>query len=326
VSQSLDQAELEAIQAAMREASASTSRPGSRHAEEVTPLALIVDDREAASARPAALRVGERWVKDATARLKSFLRADVEVRVAGAEIMNGDLLRDGLSGHWLLALNVEGRPLPALLTAGGGILAAAAGALCGAVIKETTAPSDEDEPAERAPSPATLRIFQPVGEALAAALADAWREEQTTVVTIDARPERIEVARRAVLEADVIIALTMQVSGATSGRLRLLARPTTLVRPPALVEAVPAAPGALETALGRVPVELRVELGRMRLTMREFETLRVGTILTLPQFVDDPLPISCGGVIKASGRPVVSRGVIAVQIDRVFRSRGKRTA
>jgi flagellar motor switch/type III secretory pathway protein FliN len=106
----------------------------------------------------------------------------------------------------------------------------------------------------------------------------------------------------------------------------VLTRPATLVRPPAPIEAVPAAPGAVDAALGRVPVEVRVELGRTRLTMREFERLAVGTVLTLPQFVDDPLPVEVGGVVKAYGRAVVSRGVLAVQIDRVLPQRGKRAA
>ncbi|HTE54160.1 MAG TPA: FliM/FliN family flagellar motor switch protein [Kofleriaceae bacterium] len=325
----LDPAELEAIQAAMREASSAPSRSMGRHPEEVTPLALIVDDREAESARPAAMRIGERWVKEATARLKSALRADVEVRVAGAEILSGESLRDGLVSAWTVSLAVDGRPIPALLTASGRLLAAVAGALCGAVIKDDGAgrePAADDGTPDRPPSPATIRIFDPIGEQLAAALSDAWREEQSTAVVRDARADRIELARRAMLEADVVIALTMQITGATTGRLRLIARPATLVRPPVPIEAVPAAPGALEAALGRVPVSLRVELGRTRLTMREFEKLTVGAIITLPQFVDDPLPIECGGVIKAYGRPVVSRGVLAVQIDRVFTLRGKRAA
>jgi flagellar motor switch protein FliM len=320
----LDQAELEAIQAAMREASASPSRPTGRHPEEVTPLALIVDDREAESARPAAMRIGERWVKDATARLKSALRADVEVRVAGAEIMNGETLRDGLAFNWLTSLVVEGRAEPTLLAAGGPLLTAVAGAMCGAPLRDKG--PDGDEETERPPSPATVRIFQPIGEMLAAGLAEAWREEQSTAVTRDARPERVEAIRRALLESDVVVALNMQVSGATTGRLRVLTRPGTLVRPPAPIEAVPAAPGAVDAALGRVPVEIRVELGRTRLTMREFERLAVGTVLTLPQFIDDPLPIEVGGVVKACGRAVVSRGVLAVQIDRVFTQRGKRAA
>jgi len=322
----LDPAELEAIQAALREASASPNRPTSRHPEEVTPLALIVDDREAESARPAAMRIGERWVKEATARLKSTLRADVEIRVAGAEIMSGESLRDGLAFTWQTALSVESRPEPALLVISGPLLTSVAGALCGAVIKD-----DDDEPAaaddvERPPSPATIRIFQPVGEALAGALVDAWREEQSTPVARDGKPEQVEAVRRALLQSDVVVALTMQVSGATTGRLRVLTRPGTLVKPPAPIEAVPAAPGALEAALGRVPVDVRVELGRTRLTMGELERLTVGTVLTLPQFVDDPLPVEVGGVIKAYGRPVVSRGVLAVQIERVFSQRGKRAA
>lgn len=323
----LDPAELEAIQAAMREASSAPSRSHSRHPEEVSPLALIVEDREAESARPAAMRIGERWVKEATARLKSALRADVEVRVAGAEILHGESLRDGLASAWLLSLAVDGRPAPALLAASGKMLATVAGALCGAVIKEDVVadPSDDNLP-ERPPSPATIRIFHPIGEKIAAALTDAWREEQSTAVARDARADQIEIARRALLEAEVVVALTMQITGCTTGRIRLLARPATLVRPPMPVEAVAAAPGALEAALGRVPVEIRVELGRTCLTVRELEKLTVGTVLTLPQFIDDPLPISCGGVIKAYGRPVVSRGVLAVQIERVFTSKGKRAA
>jgi flagellar motor switch protein FliM len=321
----LDPAELEAIQAALREASTAPSRSAGKHPEEVTPLALIVDDREAESARPAAMRIGERWVKEAVARLRSFLRADVEVRVAGAEIMNGESLRDGMALSWQTGLTVAGRPAPALLAVSGRILASVTGALCGAVMKDESAEPPSEE-TDRPPSATTIKIFQSVGEALAAALAGAWREEQSTPVAVETRPEPIETARRALLEADVVIALTMQVSGATSGRLRLLARPATLVRPPVPVEAVPAATGALEAALGRVPVEIRVELGRTRLTMRELEKLAVGTVITLPQFVDDPLPVECGGVIKAYGRAVVSRGVLAVQIERVFTQRGKRAA
>jgi flagellar motor switch protein FliM len=322
----LDAAELEAIQAAMREAAASPSRPTGKHPEEITPLALIVDDREAESARPAAMRIGERWVKEATARLKSALRADVEVRVAGAEIMSGELLRDSLAFTWMTTLHVEGRQEPALLAASGPLLAAVAGAMCGAPLRDDGAGTDSTEEAERPPSPATIRIFQPIGEMLAAVLADAWREEQSTAVTRDGKPERIEAVRRALLEADVVVALNMQIIGATTGRLRVLTRPATLVRPPAPIEAVAAAPGAVDAALGRVPVEVRVELGRTRLTMREFERLAVGTVLTLPQFVDDPLPVEVGGVVKAYGRAVVSRGVLAVQIDRVLPQRGKRAA
>ena len=255
----LDPAELEAIQAAMREASSAPSRAYSKHPEEVSPLALIVDDREAESARPAAMRIGERWVKEATARLKSALRAEVEVRVAGAEILHGESLRDGLASAWLLSLAVDGRPAPALLAASGKMLATVAGALCGAVLKEDAiADSSDDGMPERPPSPATIRIFHPIGEKIAAALSDAWREEQSTGVARDARVDQIEIARRALLEADVVVALTMQISGCTTGRIRLLARPATLVRPPVPVETVAAAPGALDAVLGRVPVEIPV--------------------------------------------------------------------
>jgi flagellar motor switch/type III secretory pathway protein FliN len=48
--------------------------------------------------------------------------------------------------------------------------------------------------------------------------------------------------------------------------------------------------------------------------MSELRKLGPGSQLALPVFVDDPLPIYCGDVLKAWGRPVVSRGVLAVEV------------
>jgi flagellar motor switch/type III secretory pathway protein FliN len=81
------------------------------------------------------------------------------------------------------------------------------------------------------------------------------------------------------------------------------------------VEAVPAPPGAIENALGAVPIEVRVELGKAQMSMSEFSSLRPGAVVALDRFVDDPLPVRCAGVIKATGRALVSRGVLAVEIN-----------
>ena len=52
----------------------------------------------------------------------------------------------------------------------------------------------------------------------------------------------------------------------------------------------------------------------MMIPMSELRRLGPGSQLTLPVFVDDPLPIYCGDVLKAWGRPVVTRGVLAVEV------------
>jgi len=48
--------------------------------------------------------------------------------------------------------------------------------------------------------------------------------------------------------------------------------------------------------------------------MAALRALAVGQVLPLDRFVDDPLPISVGGVVKAWGRAIVSRGAIAVEV------------
>ena len=70
----------------------------------------------------------------------------------------------------------------------------------------------------------------------------------------------------------------------------------------------------IDEALGAVPVQLRVELGRLHMTLAEFAALTPGTVLPMDKFIDDPLPVRIGGRLKAWGRAMVARGAIAVEI------------
>ena len=120
--------------------------------------------------------------------------------------------------------------------------------------------------------------------------------------------------RRELGDGDLVVVLTLEVKGAVSGVIRLIARPELLVQPAAVVEAVPAPPGSIEEALGEVPVEMRVELGRLRMSMADLAALKPGTVLPMSKFIDDPLPVRVGGRLKAWGRAMVARGVVAVEI------------
>jgi flagellar motor switch protein FliM len=194
-----------------------------------------------------------------------------------------------------------------LVAVGGPIIESAAARACGNAV--------DGADAERLPSAMALCLFAPVGRAIAEALAVAWQEDQGCVVTIGAASDVVEAAQRTMHEADVMVAVTMTLSGSTRGRIRLLARPATLLAPPAPIEAVPAAPGAIDAALAEVPIEVRVQLGRILLTMRQIEELTVGTVIPFLQFVDDAVPVNCAGMVKAYGKPVVHRGMLAVEIQ-----------
>jgi len=308
----LDSEELEAIQSAVREAQAAVSRPAAEAPVfddgDVLPLALIADDRVAETARPAAMRLAERWAELASARLKHVLKGDVEIQVAGAEVIDGGALREELEQMWTCALKVSDRPGSAMVAVGGPMISGVAARLLGAVEEEE---SDEES---RPPTAASLLVFEPVGLALVETLVIRWEGQDRCRINVDDSAAGTKAERRVLIESDVVVAVTMTVDGPVKGRIRLLAQPTTMVPPAQPIEAVPAAPGAIEYALGQVEIEIRVELGRTTLSMAELKHLQPGTVLTLGQFVDDPLPVQCSGVVKAHGRAVVSRGVLAVQV------------
>ncbi len=308
----LDPNELEAIQDAVREAQGKVDRPSApppmmNMSEDVLPLALIADDRVAESARPAAMRLAERWAELAGARLKHVLKGEVEIKVVSAEVVDGGALREELEQMWSCALSLSDRPGTALVAVGGPMISGVAARLLGAV-------SEEGEDDERPPTGASLKVFEPVGRALVDTLVIRWEGQDRCRIEIDETDAGTEIEKRALCEADVVVAVTMSVDGPVKGRIRLLSTPAVMVPPPQPIEAVPAAPGAIECALGQVNVEVRVELGRAQLSMAELKRVKPGTILTLGQFVDDPLPVECSGVVKAYGRAVVTRGVLAVEV------------
>lgn len=305
----LDPSELEAIQDAVREAK-SVERPSvpQPSSGSILPLALIADDRVAESARPAARILAERWAELAAVRLKHVLKGDTSIQVVAAEVIDGGALREEFESMWTCSLRLSDRTGAAMVAVGGPMISAVAARLLGSQTEE-----DEEED-EHAPTAASLKIFEPIGLALVDTLVLRWEGQDRCRISIDYSAEGTATQKRVLAEADVVVAVTMTVNGPVQGRIRLLALPATLVPPPQPIEAVPAAPGAIEAALGLVDVQVRVELGRARLSMRELKQLKPGTILTLGQFVDDPLPVECAGVVKAYGIAVVERGVLAVQV------------
>jgi flagellar motor switch protein FliM len=80
-------------------------------------------------------------------------------------------------------------------------------------------------------------------------------------------------------------------------------------------EEVPiAADPRMAEALRDVTVEVRVNLGTAVLGLRSVLELKVGQVVRLATAVDDPAVVNVGGIEKFKGRPVVSRGQLAVEI------------
>jgi flagellar motor switch protein FliM len=67
-------------------------------------------------------------------------------------------------------------------------------------------------------------------------------------------------------------------------------------------------------AVKDVPVEVIAELGRIKVGLRNLLAWRVGQVLRLSTAIDDPVLLKVAGVTKFAGRPVISRGQLAVEI------------
>lgn len=295
----LEQSELEAIRDAVSDGG---SKPVAGGAQ---PLALIAEDRAAIEARPAGGHLGTRWATKIVRQLRHL--AEVQATLSGSETVEGGAAIEGLGRTWSSAFTIEGRRGRGIIAVGGGLINVLAAKMLGA--KEV-----DPEEAGDVPSPSSLRVFGPVGHAIADCLAQVWHEDHRCEVAFDDTTEVLEAARLDLAQAEIVVKITIGVEGAGTGRACLIARPSMLVPSPREMAAVSAAADIIAEALGAVPVELRVELGRTVLPMSRVRALEVGEVLTLTGFVDDPLPVECAGVVKAWGRPIVYRGVLGVEL------------
>ena len=192
------------------------------------PLALIADDRAAESARPAAVKVATRWARAIARPLRHLIGVEPEIHVLSADTVDGASLRDDLLTMWHQTISPRGRPGSAIVGVGGSMIEALAARLLGAGREEIVE--------ERAPSATALRLFAPVGRMLTEALCSAWSQEQQCEVWVVREPARVELAQRALTDADVAIQVGLTINGEVTGHLVCLAKPETFVAPPPPVE------------------------------------------------------------------------------------------
>ena len=77
----------------------------------------------------------------------------------------------------------------------------------------------------------------------------------------------------------------------------------------------PAARSPLREHLGRVKLEASVELGGATLTVRELMALKPGDVMLLDSAVEADVPLFIQRRAKFRGRPMQSRGSLALRIE-----------
>jgi flagellar motor switch/type III secretory pathway protein FliN len=305
----LDAAELEAIQNAIREVA--PKRGGSSGLDpdvEPTRLALLADDRSGDAARPLLITVMNRWVRRATKALRNHLPGTWQLDVVGAESIDGPATKEELRGAWIAGGTCGAAEL--VFAVQGSVIDIAAAKRCGEAV-----PSSEST---RAPSAISLRLFQPIGRTLFESLAPSWQEifDNDLLASAD-----IGIVAR-LIESRTVVRVTLAFSGSITGRIQIYARPDALLPKPAALAAIKAKANAVANALANVPIEVVVELGTLRLSLGKIRSLERGSTHTLTTFIDSRVPVYCAGVLKAWAKPVVCRGVLAVQIISIVHGQG----
>lgn len=283
-------AELEAIAAAIREVSVPPRA-------QTRPIPLPPADRAMALSRAELLELASRWAEEAPRLLKHQLPGVWQVRVTDIELIDGAAMKAELREGWV--------------GGGKGKAPVMAVAIHGQVIEAVAARRCGDRgrvDGRRAPSAASLRLFDGTGWAMVASWLEMWRAPEREELLAARAPELLPMTGQELLR------VTLLLSGAVQGRLEVMVVPSALASMPV---AQPLSPRAAMERLAEVEVEVRVELGTLQLALEELRQLQPGACFALPTFVDSRVPVFVGGVLKAWGTPVVHRGVMAVAIEQV---------
>jgi flagellar motor switch/type III secretory pathway protein FliN len=299
-------AEIQAIQAAIRE----VASPGRVRALGVPSLPTALPEAAAVL-----LERVTRWAERAPRALRHHLPGPWRLEVESVDVVEPGALEHEVARAWTGVALGGGEPV-VMLAIDGAIIEHIAARRCG---------EERKRPLRRAagsPSATALQLFAATGGSALHSWIAVWNADGGG--ELSAAPPSVGNALangfvEAARGAGSLLRATLAWSGSVQGSCTVYAAASALT--PSRARDV----GAVLETLAEVPVEVRVELGTLQLSPVELRQLRPGATLPLPTFVDARLPIFVGGVLKAWGRPVVRRGVLAIAIEQVVGERGGRS-
>jgi flagellar motor switch protein FliM len=262
---------------------------------------------------PFVRRVGERL----RALLTPLVKADVRVQAAPAQIVAPSSWPCQGGYVALASLRVADMPFGGLLMIDPAITSLLVSRAFGS--RRTV-----EDPPQRSLSAVERRVVSTTVESIVHEIGAAFREVAPLAFSLG----RIEADERALhLErwggAGLLVTASVQtadLSGSLSLGLATAALEPLRVHLLRRSSDEGAASAARETAvrIGRLvrdaTLEMTVVIGQARLTLAQLVALRAGDVVHLDRAVGDPIPVRLEGVTKFSGRPVLSRGSLSVEL------------
>lgn len=286
----------------------SVSEPAKKNkAPKARPVALIAEDQAAERVMPTARRVADRWATHVGRIMPPLTGVKVGVLpIEHIETNNGEIL-EALRRAWVcemkpkvggaaIAVAVSGRMIPDL-----------ACTMLGGSFKLSE---------ESVPTPATIRVFETLGERIAESAAFAFEHECGGVLKRGTHQLGAD-TWSPLVDGEPMLMVSVEITGETEGKLHLVTSPDALHRVRTDVREQKAVKAGVLQVLGKLETDVSVQLGTAQSTARKFAGLGPGSVLTLDALVGDAVRIYVGGQLRATGRAVLMGEMVAVEVNSV---------
>ncbi len=309
----MDESLTEDERAALRESIASsvetpaTSKKKQKKSAPARPVALIAEDQAAERVTPLARRVAERWGTHVGRVIPPLTGVKVSIKaVEEIETNSGEIL-ERLRSTWVCEMKPKRGGAAVAVAVSGRMIPDLAATMLGGSFKLSE---------ESAPTPATIRVFEKLGERIAEAASVAFEHECGGALKRGRYPLHAE-TWSPLVDGEPMLMVSVEVHGETEGQLHLVASPDALNRPRTDSRELKSVRPSVRDLLGQLETDVSVQLGSSKTTARKFTELGPGSVLTLDALVGDNVRIFVGGELRATGRAVLMGEMVAVEVSNV---------
>lgn len=271
------------------------------------PVALIAEDQAAERVTPLAKRLADRWGGHVGRVIPPLTGVKVSIDAVEEIETNSGVILEQLRQAWVCEMKPKRSNAAVAVAVSGRMIPDLAATMLGGTFKLSE---------ESVPTPATIRVFETLGERIAEAASVAFEHECGGALKRGRYPLGAE-TWSPLVDGEPMLMVSVEVKGETEGRLHLVASPEALNRPRTDAREMKAVRPSVRDLLGQLEADVSVQLGSTRTTARKFAELGPGSVLTLDALVGDNVRIFVGGQLRATGRAVLMGEMVAVEVSNV---------
>jgi len=276
-------------------------------APKARPVALIAEDQAAERVMPTARRVTERWATHVGRIMPPLTGVKVQVEsIEHIETNNGEIL-EALRQAWVCEMKPKVGVAPIAVAVSGRMIPDLASTMLGGTFKLSE---------QSVPTPATIRVFETLGERLAESAAFAFEHECGSMLKRGSHQLGAD-TWSPLVDGEPMLMVSFEIKGETEGKLHLVTSPDALHRVRTDVREMKTVRAGVRELLGKLETDLSVQLGTTKTTARKFAEFGPGSVLTLDALVGDNVRIYVGGQLRATGRAVLLGEMVAVEVNSV---------